>query len=655
MDVGEWLRGLGLGQYEAAFRENEIDAEVLPKLTSEDLKEIGVASSDIGGSCWPRSANCLRPVAPAVAAEPPPPADALAETAERRQLTVMFCDLVGSTALSARLDPEDLRGVIGAYHRCCAEEIERNGGFVAKYMGDGVLAYFGYPRADEHDAESAVRAGLALVEAAPKLNTAAGVPVAGAGRDRDRPRGGRRSARRGRRAGTGGGRGDAEPRGPAAGDRRTRRGGDRREHAPTDGRAVRISRPRRRRPQGLRRGRSGAGRRCARARPRAGSRRCTRRRRRWSAATRRSSCCCAAGTTPSAARAGSCCCRASRASANRASCRRCWSGSAASRIPDCAISARPTTRTARSIRAITQLERAAGFRREDSPEQKLAKLETVLALGTNDLGQAVPLLADMLWHPDRRPLSAARSDAAKAEGEDASCDADAGGGAGGATAGADGVRGHSLERPDDARILGPADRSRSHIGSPVGPHVPAGIRSALDRPPACERARPQPPAAETARRDDPPPDRRQDAAEGDRRSDHRTDRWRAAVHRGTDQDRHRERHRCRDRRGLRRHQTRRAAGYPDDAARLAARAARSSGADARGRADRGGARAAVLARADQRRRADAPRSNSTTPSSNSSAPSCCSGAARRPTPNIHSSTLWCRRPPTAHCCAAKSI
>jgi class 3 adenylate cyclase len=93
----------------------------------------------------------------------PPPAAAAAapqHSAERRQLTVMFCDLVGSTALSARLDPEELREIIGTYHRCCTELIERNGGFVAKYIGDGVLAYFGYPQAHEHDTERAVRAGL---------------------------------------------------------------------------------------------------------------------------------------------------------------------------------------------------------------------------------------------------------------------------------------------------------------------------------------------------------------------------------------------------------------------------------------------------------------------------------------------------------------
>jgi class 3 adenylate cyclase len=98
-------------------------------------------------------------------------------SAERRQLTVMSCDLVGSTALSARLDPEDLLGIIGAYHRCCTELVERNGGFVAKFMGDGVLAYFGYPQAHEHDAERAVRAGLALVDAVAKLTTAARVPL----------------------------------------------------------------------------------------------------------------------------------------------------------------------------------------------------------------------------------------------------------------------------------------------------------------------------------------------------------------------------------------------------------------------------------------------------------------------------------------------
>jgi hypothetical protein len=106
-----------------------------------------------------------------IAPQPSIPQDA----AERRQLTVMFCDLVGSTALSARLDPEDLRAVIAAYHRCSTAMVERHGGFVAKYMGDGVLAYFGYPQAHEDDSERAVRAGLALVEAVAKLKSVAEV------------------------------------------------------------------------------------------------------------------------------------------------------------------------------------------------------------------------------------------------------------------------------------------------------------------------------------------------------------------------------------------------------------------------------------------------------------------------------------------------
>ena len=92
------------------------------------------------------------------------------DTAERRQLTVMFCDLVGSSALSTKLDPEDLRAVITAYHKCVAETVGRFGGFVAKYMGDGVLVYFGYPQAHEDDAERAVRAGLALIEAVGKVS-----------------------------------------------------------------------------------------------------------------------------------------------------------------------------------------------------------------------------------------------------------------------------------------------------------------------------------------------------------------------------------------------------------------------------------------------------------------------------------------------------
>jgi class 3 adenylate cyclase len=180
MDIAAWLRDLGLERYEPAFRENEIDAGVLPQLTEAHLATLGLP---LGPRLKLLNAiAALREGAvpsPAVEqpSETPVPVATPSTAAERRQLTVMFCDLVGSTALSARLDPEDLRAVIGAYHGCVASVIERAGGFVAKYMGDGVLAYFGYPRADEHGAERAVRAGLALVEAVAGLETAAGATL----------------------------------------------------------------------------------------------------------------------------------------------------------------------------------------------------------------------------------------------------------------------------------------------------------------------------------------------------------------------------------------------------------------------------------------------------------------------------------------------
>jgi class 3 adenylate cyclase/predicted ATPase len=178
MDLGDWLRSLGLSEYESAFRDNQIDGEVLPKLTGDDLKELGVTSvghrRKLLSAIAELSGTFAEPAAVAKATRLDPPVHAVAE---RRQLTVMFCDLVGSTAMSARLDPEDMRETIAAYHQCCASLIERGGGFVAKYMGDGVLGYFGYPQAHEHDAERAVRAGLAIVEAAPTLQTAAGAPL----------------------------------------------------------------------------------------------------------------------------------------------------------------------------------------------------------------------------------------------------------------------------------------------------------------------------------------------------------------------------------------------------------------------------------------------------------------------------------------------
>jgi class 3 adenylate cyclase/tetratricopeptide (TPR) repeat protein len=174
MDVEGWLRKLGLEQYEAAFRENNIDDTVLPRLTAEDLKDLGVGS--VGHRR--KLIDAIASLQAEASAQAPSPSDAfppidksIRDAAERRQVTVMFSDLVGSTALSARLDPEDLREVTSAYQKCVAETVCRFGGFVAKYMGDGVLVYFGYPQAHEDDAERAVRAGLELVAAIGDLKT----------------------------------------------------------------------------------------------------------------------------------------------------------------------------------------------------------------------------------------------------------------------------------------------------------------------------------------------------------------------------------------------------------------------------------------------------------------------------------------------------
>jgi class 3 adenylate cyclase len=170
MDVAQWLRGLGLEQYAAAFRDNDIDREVLSRLTGEDLRELGVASVGHRRRLL-EAIRALRNGAPQPVTESAPAAVVASEDAERRQLTVMFCDLVGSTPLSTRFDPEDLRELIGVYHRAVAGTVARFAGFVAKYMGDGVLVYFGYPEAHEDDAERAVRAGLAVIDAVSRLAT----------------------------------------------------------------------------------------------------------------------------------------------------------------------------------------------------------------------------------------------------------------------------------------------------------------------------------------------------------------------------------------------------------------------------------------------------------------------------------------------------
>jgi class 3 adenylate cyclase/predicted ATPase len=168
LNVAAWLQELGLQQYEQAFCDNAIDDAVLPELTAEDLKDIGVGLVGHRRKLLAAIAALRNDGRPKSAAERREAIDTAA--AERRQLTVMFCDLVGSTALSTRLDPEDLREIIAAYHRTVAEIVEQFEGFIARYMGDGVLAYFGYPRAHEDDAEQAIRAGLRLTDAVARLD-----------------------------------------------------------------------------------------------------------------------------------------------------------------------------------------------------------------------------------------------------------------------------------------------------------------------------------------------------------------------------------------------------------------------------------------------------------------------------------------------------
>ena len=179
IDVADWLRGLGLEQYARAFRDSDIDESVLSHLTADDLIGVGVAS--IGHRRKLLAAIAALKSEPALTI-PPPAGKAAAAPAERRQLTVMFCDLVGSTAISSGLDPEDFGKILGAFQKACTDAVQKFGGSVAKFMGDGVLVYFGYPVTHEDDAERAVRASLALIEATASIEVrkdAGGVRVHG--------------------------------------------------------------------------------------------------------------------------------------------------------------------------------------------------------------------------------------------------------------------------------------------------------------------------------------------------------------------------------------------------------------------------------------------------------------------------------------------
>src|SRR6516165_9417853 len=163
--LADWLEKLGLSEYVQCFAENRIDFSVLPDLTDQHLTNLGLPLGD-----RLKMLRAIRELSD-TGSVPPQPEPRPQDTAERRQVTVMFSDLVGSTVLSARMDPEDLREVISAYQKCVASTVQRFGGFVAKYMGDGVLVYFGYPEAHEDDPERAVRAGLELIAAVGSLKS----------------------------------------------------------------------------------------------------------------------------------------------------------------------------------------------------------------------------------------------------------------------------------------------------------------------------------------------------------------------------------------------------------------------------------------------------------------------------------------------------
>jgi class 3 adenylate cyclase len=173
MDVGGWLRGLGLGQYETNFRDNKIDADVLPRPTADDLKDIGVSAVgdrrrllDAIAALAGAKPSADAPASPSKPAPPKGPE----VPAERRPITVMFCDLVGSTGLAAKLDPEDWRNLVNAYLDEASKAVTVLGGHVLKKLGDGLMALFGYPQAQENDAERAVRAGLAIQRALAEIN-----------------------------------------------------------------------------------------------------------------------------------------------------------------------------------------------------------------------------------------------------------------------------------------------------------------------------------------------------------------------------------------------------------------------------------------------------------------------------------------------------
>ena len=179
-EIRQWLTSIGLDQYADLFEENDIELALLAEWTDEHLQAVGVAS----GGHRMKILKAVREEVPrtgngsVVMTEETAPQPTTTGEAERRQLTVMFCDLAGSTALAERFDPEDLGEIVRIYQDNCADIVSRYEGYVARYMGDGILAYFGYPQAHEDDAEHALRAGLEIIKTVAKLEPRPGLSLA---------------------------------------------------------------------------------------------------------------------------------------------------------------------------------------------------------------------------------------------------------------------------------------------------------------------------------------------------------------------------------------------------------------------------------------------------------------------------------------------
>ena len=399
--ISEWLDSLGMSEYAQRFADNRIDdVSILRDLTDQDLKDIGVplghrrkmlrAIAEMVGTASTQ-------IKSAPASEPKPRDDA-----ERRQLTVMFCDLVGSTALSAQMDPEDLRDLIGAYHKCVAEPVSRFGGFVAKYMGDGVLVYFGYPQAHEDDPERAVRAGLVLIDAVGQLRKTEPLQVrigigtglvvvgdlVGSGDSQERGVVGETPNLAARLQAV------AAPNTVVIGPRTRRLLADLFEYQdlgqievkgfaePVHAyQVVRVSSVESR-FEALR----------TTTTPLVGrAEEIELLMRRWQQAKDGDGSVVLISGEPGIGKSRIAATLVERLSAEPHTRLRYFCS--------------PHHQDSALYPCIAQLERAAGFRREDTAEQRLAKLEAVLALGTNDLSEAVPLLADLLSIPsgDRYP------------------------------------------------------------------------------------------------------------------------------------------------------------------------------------------------------------------------------------------------------------